>query len=242
VHIPEAAEREPEVGVAMGLAWTPAGGDLLPIETIRMPGGGRMVATGQLGEVMRESVQASFSLVRTRAEFLGIPMEAFTDVDIHVHFPAGGIPKDGPSAGITITLALASLLSDRPVRNDVASTGEVSLRGKILPVGGIREKMMAAHRTGIRTVILPRANLKNLADLPESVRAEMQFIGVEHMDEAFQHALLEPAGAEAEEADDGRQAERKAGRRRKPRARRPRLVTTGRAARQAKGGKKTAKR
>ncbi|HVP40210.1 MAG TPA: endopeptidase La [Candidatus Saccharimonadales bacterium] len=239
VHIPEVAEREPEVGVAMGLAWTPAGGDLLPIETIRMPGGGRMVATGQLGEVMRESVQAAFSLVRTRAEFLGIPNEAFTDVDLHVHFPAGGIPKDGPSAGVTITLALASLLSDRPVRNDVATTGEVSLRGKVLPVGGVREKVMAAHRTGIRTVILPRANLKNLADLPDSVRSEMQFIGVEHMDEVFQHALLEPAQAEAQpEASPAVLAARKAARRRKRRARRPRLVTTSRAAREARGSKK----
>ncbi|MBI5837707.1 MAG: endopeptidase La [Candidatus Eisenbacteria bacterium] len=241
VHIPEVAEREPEVGVATGLAWTPAGGDLLPIETIRMPGGGRMVATGQLGEVMRESVQAAFSLVRTRAELLGIPPEAFADVDLHVHFPAGGIPKDGPSAGVTITLALASLLSNRPVRNDVATTGEVSLRGKVLPVGGVREKVMAAHRAGIRTVILPKANLKNLADLAESVRAELEFIGVEHMDEVFPHALLEPVEEEQEEDAEAAAPARRATRRRKARSRRVRTVTSSRAARSAKGQKKPKK-
>ena len=232
-HIPEVAERQPEVGVATGLAWTPAGGDLLTIESIRMPGGGRMVATGQLGDVMRESVQAAFSLVRCRADVLEIPLDAFGEVDIHVHFPAGGIPKDGPSAGLTITLALASLFSNRPVRHDVASTGEVSLRGKVLPVGGIREKVMAAHRTGIRTVIMPRQNLKSLADVPESVRAEMTFIGVDTLDEAFPHVLLPVESAAAEE----KSTEMKLVAKRTSRRARKRPAASGRAARSAKGGK-----
>ncbi len=237
-HIPEVAERQPEVGVATGLAWTPAGGDLLTIESIRMPGGGRMVATGQLGDVMRESVQAAFSLVRSRADLLEIPLEAFGEVDLHVHFPAGGIPKDGPSAGITITLALASLFSNRPVRHDVASTGEVSLRGKVLPVGGIREKVMAAHRTGIKTVIMPKQNLKNLADVPDSVRNEMVFIGVENLDEAFPHALLP---ALVEEAEEPQPEVRLVAKKTSRRARR-RPASNQRAAKSAKGTTRRAKR
>lgn len=189
LYQPEMAGKTDEVGVAMGLAWTAAGGEILVVEALRMPGTGRVTLTGQLGEVMRESVQAAHSYVRSRSEELEIEAEAFTGSDIHLHFPAGGVPKDGPSAGMTVGLVIASVLSDRPIRHDVALTGEVSLRGKVLVVGGMREKALAAYRAGIRTLVFPAANLKDLADIPADVRARLELVPVESMDEVFDLAL-----------------------------------------------------
>lgn len=186
---PEMAGKEDEVGVAMGLAWTAAGGEILVVEALRMPGAGRVTLTGQLGEVMRESVQAAHSYVRSRADDLEIEAEAFSGSDIHIHFPAGGVPKDGPSAGMTVGLVIASVLSDRPIRHDVALTGEVSLRGKVLVVGGMREKALAAYRAGIRTLIFPAANVKDVADIPADVRARLELVPVETMDQVFELAL-----------------------------------------------------
>src|SRR5712691_5980055 len=159
-----------EVGVASGLAWTAAGGEVLVVEALKMPGSGRVVTTGQLGEVMKESIQAAHSYVRSRADMLEIDAEAFANYDIHIHFPAAGVPKDGPSAGITVGLVIASVLSDRPIHHDIAMTGEVSLRGKVLPVGGLREKALAAYRSGIRTLLFPAVNEKDVGDIPDDVR------------------------------------------------------------------------
>src|SRR4051812_25062334 len=152
------AESAPEVGVVTGLAWTAAGGELMFIEALKMPGTGRLIITGMLGDVMRESVNAAFSYVRSRADALDIADTSFKDFDVHVHFPVGAIPKDGPSAGIAVTLAIASTLSNRAVRHDIAMTGEVTLRGKVLEIGGVKEKVLAAYRAGIRHVLLPRGN------------------------------------------------------------------------------------
>ena len=189
LYQPEMAGKDDEVGVAMGLAWTAAGGEILVVEALRMPGSGRVTLTGQLGEVMKESVQAAHSYVRSRAEELEIEADAFSSSDIHIHFPMGGVPKDGPSAGMTVGLVIASVLSDRPIRHDVALTGEVSLRGKVLVVGGMREKALAAYRAGIRTLIFPAANVKDLVDVPEDVRARLELMPVETMDEVFALAL-----------------------------------------------------
>ena len=189
LYQPEMAGKDDEVGVAMGLAWTAAGGEILVVEALRMPGAGRVTLTGQLGEVMKESVQAAHSYVRSRADDLEIEAEAFSGSDIHIHFPAGGVPKDGPSAGMTVGLVIASVLSDRPIRHDVALTGEVSLRGKVLVVGGMREKALAAYRAGIRTLIFPAANVKDLADIPADVRAHLELVPVETMDQVFDLAL-----------------------------------------------------
>ncbi|HET6764345.1 MAG TPA: endopeptidase La [Longimicrobiaceae bacterium] len=197
------AEVAPEVGVVTGLAWTASGGELMFIEALKMPGTGRLIITGLLGDVMRESVSAAFSYVRSRAEELGIAPEAFNDFDIHVHFPVGATPKDGPSAGAAVTLAIASSLADRPVRHDVALTGEVTLRGKILEIGGVKEKVLAAYRSGLRTVILPAPNRRDLRDVPQDVRDGMTFHFVERMDQVFEQALLErPAGRGAHLHDD----------------------------------------
>lgn len=189
LYQPEMAGKDDEVGVATGLAWTAAGGEILVVEALRMPGSGRVTLTGQLGEVMKESVQAAHSYVRSRADDLEIEAEAFSASDIHIHFPAGGVPKDGPSAGMTVGLVIASVLSDRPIRHDVALTGEVSLRGKVLVVGGMREKALAAYRAGIRTLVFPAANLKDLADIPSDVRARLEMVPVETMDQVFDLAL-----------------------------------------------------
>jgi ATP-dependent Lon protease len=186
----EEAEKEPEVGAVTGLAWTSTGGDLMVIEALKMPGSGRLIVTGQLGEVMRESVDAGYSYVRSRADQLDIDDKAFKDFDLHIHFPAGAIPKDGPSAGISITLAIASVLSDRPVRRDLAMTGEVTLRGKVLEIGGVKEKVLAAYRAGLREVVLPKSNEKDLRDVPDEVRANMTFTFVQGMDEVLRLALL----------------------------------------------------
>jgi len=175
-----------------GLAWTATGGDIMVIEALKMPGTGRLIVTGQLGDVMRESVDAAYSYVRSRARQLDIDERMFRDFDLHIHLPAGAIPKDGPSAGITITLAIASALSDRPVRRDVAMTGEVTLRGKVLEIGGVKEKVMSAYRSGLREVILPKSNEKDLRDLPDEVREGMAFTFVQAMDEVLRLALLPP--------------------------------------------------
>lgn len=184
------AEIRPEVGVVTGLAWTASGGELMFIEALKMPGTGRLVITGLLGDVMRESVNAAYSYVRSRADELGIAREVFGEHDIHVHFPVGATPKDGPSAGAAVTLALASSLSERPVRHDLAMTGEVTLRGKILEIGGVKEKVLAAYRAGITHVILPAGNKRDLRDVPQDVREGMEFHYVERMDQIFDLALL----------------------------------------------------
>ena len=189
LHNPEMVGQEDEVGVAMGLAWTVAGGEVLVIEALKMPGTGRIVLTGHLGEVMRESVQAAHSYVRSRAMLLGIPDDAFSSYDIHIHFPAAGVPKDGPSAGITVGLVIASVLSERPIRHDIAMTGEVSLRGRALVVGGMREKVLAAYRAGFRALMFPAANIKDLADVPLDVLQRLELLPVSGMDEVFMHAL-----------------------------------------------------
>jgi ATP-dependent Lon protease len=184
------AESAPEVGVVTGLAWTASGGELMFIEALKMPGTGRLIITGLLGDVMRESVNAAYSYVRSRASALGIHTSAFSDSDIHIHFPVGATPKDGPSAGAAVTLAIGSSLAERPVRHDVAMTGEVTLRGRILEIGGVKEKTLAAYRAGIRDVVLPTGNEKDLRDVPSDVREGITFHFVDHMDEIFNLALL----------------------------------------------------
>jgi ATP-dependent Lon protease len=186
----EAAELEPEIGAVTGLAWTATGGDLMNIETLTMPGSGKLTVTGQLGDVMRESVDAAFSYVRSRARTLGIEEKEFRELDLHLHFPAGSVPKDGPSAGVAVTLALASALAKRPVRRDVAMTGEVTLRGKVLEIGGVKEKTLAAYRAGLREVIMPKANEKDLRDIPDEIRRTMVFTFVSTMDEVLRMTLL----------------------------------------------------
>lgn len=178
-------ERTEIPGVAIGVAWTPTGGDILFVEATKMPGRKGFILTGQLGEVMKESAQAALSYVRSKAKEFGLEDDFFEKHDIHLHVPAGAIPKDGPSAGITMAVALVSLLTARPVRPDVAMTGEITLRGQVLPVGGIKEKVLAAHRAGIRTVILPKRNEPDLAEIPKDIREEMNFVLVEHVDEVF---------------------------------------------------------
>jgi ATP-dependent Lon protease len=176
-------------GVATGLAWTPAGGDILFIESSRVKGNGKLILTGQLGDVMKESAQAAVTLVKSQADRLGIDPAVLENADLHIHVPAGAIPKDGPSAGVAMATSLASLLSQRTVRADVAMTGEISLRGVVLPVGGIKEKCVAAARAGIRTVILPARNRRDLEDIPESVRNRLEFIWAEKIEDVLAHAL-----------------------------------------------------
>jgi ATP-dependent Lon protease len=186
---PEVAERTAEPGVATGLAWTPTGGDIIFVEATQMKGEKGLTLTGQLGDVMKESAQAALSYVRSKAKELGLKEDFFGKTDIHIHVPAGAIPKDGPSAGLTIFIALNSLLSGRPVRSDVAMTGEITLRGLILPVGGIKEKVLAARRAGITTIILPQKNEKDLEEIPESIKQQMEFKFVHKMDEVIPLAL-----------------------------------------------------
>jgi len=183
------AEKENQVGVATGLAWTETGGDILSVEVALVKGKGKLTLTGKLGDVMKESAQAALTYVRSRAEELQIDPDKLQDFDIHLHVPEGAIPKDGPSAGITIATALASAMSGREVKSDVAMTGEITLRGRVLPIGGVKEKVLAAHRAGIKNIILPIDNKKDLADIPAPVRRNLRFIPVNHMDEVLDHTL-----------------------------------------------------
>jgi ATP-dependent Lon protease len=189
----EVAMRKPVPGVATGLAWTPVGGDILFIEAARMPGTGKLILTGQLGEVMKESAQAALSLVKARALLLGVAPELIEKSDIHVHVPAGATPKDGPSAGVAMFVALVSLLTGRAVRTDVAMTGEISLRGLVLPIGGVKEKVLAALRAGIRTVMLPSRNRRDLDEIPPDARAQLAFVWLEEVDDAIAAALTPPS-------------------------------------------------
>ena len=198
------ADREDQVGVVTGLAWTEVGGDLLTIEAVQMPGRGRMTVTGNLRDVMKESISAAQSLVRSRSVTLGIRPPVFDTTDIHVHVPEGATPKDGPSAGIAMTTAIASLLTNNPVRKDVAMTGEITLRGRVLPIGGLKEKLLAALRGGIKTVLIPEENEKDLADLPDNVRQGLTIIPVATIEQVLARALTRPLTpvqwGEAEEA------------------------------------------
>ena len=185
------AEQNDEIGTVTGMAWTEVGGDTLVIEITTYKGTGRMTLTGKLGEVMKESAQAGYSFIRSRAQELGIDQELFEKWDMHIHIPEGAIPKDGPSAGITMATAMASVLTGRKVRHDIAMTGEITLRGRVLPVGGIKEKVMAAHRAGIKLIIMPRDNKKDLEDIPVNIKKQLEFLLVEHIDQVLEIALLE---------------------------------------------------
>ncbi|HEY8182289.1 MAG TPA: endopeptidase La, partial [Thermoanaerobaculia bacterium] len=186
----EFAERHPEIGVTTGLAWTQFGGEIMFIEATRMSGSGRTTVTGQLGDVMRESVTAAYSYVRSKAADLEIEDRNFTEYDIHIHFPAGAIPKDGPSAGVAIATCIASVMGERPVRHDVAMTGEITLRGKVLSVGGIKEKIMAAQRANIKTIVLPEGNRKDLTEVPPDVKEGLSFVFAERVEDAWKEALI----------------------------------------------------
>ncbi|MBL8133469.1 MAG: endopeptidase La [Anaerolineae bacterium] len=191
----ELEERTDRPGVATGLAWTPFGGDVLFVEATQMPGGKGFQYTGQLGEVMQESARIALSVVRSRASSLGLPQDYFDKHDIHLHVPQGAVPKDGPSAGVTMTVALVSLLEGRPVRSNIAMTGEITLRGQVLPVGGIKDKVLAAHRLGVDTVVMPKKNENDIDDIPEEVRDKLHFILVENIDQALEATLIEKTAA-----------------------------------------------
>ncbi|PIE67975.1 MAG: endopeptidase La [Deltaproteobacteria bacterium] len=195
-------EETDQIGLVTGLAWTQVGGELLGVETLTMPGKGKLNITGKLGEVMKESAQAAVSFVRSRSERLGIDSNFYQKLDLHIHIPEGAIPKDGPSAGISMCTSLVSALTRRPVRRDVAMTGEITLRGRVLPIGGLKEKLLAAHRGGIQKVIIPRENEKDLRDIPKIVMRQMEIITVEHMDEVLAHALVLAAGERLFANDD----------------------------------------
>jgi ATP-dependent Lon protease len=188
----EVAMRTSVPGVATGLAWTPTGGDILFIECTKVPGKGRLTLTGQLGDVMKESAQAALSLLKVRAGLLGIDQSVFDNSDVHLHVPAGAIPKDGPSAGVAMFIALASLFTGRTVRNDIAMTGEISLRGLVLPIGGVKNKVLAAVRAGIKTVMLPERNRRDFEDIPEAAREAVDFVWMSTVDDALAAALSAP--------------------------------------------------
>ena len=194
----EIAHRTAIPGVATGLAWTPVGGEVLFVEASRMPGSKGFQITGSVGNVMQESAKAGLTYVRSRAEKLGLDADFFEKSDIHLHVPAGSQPKDGPSAGVTMATALVSLISGRPVKPDIGMTGEITLRGQVLPVGGIKEKMLAAHRVGLKTVILPSGNEADLEDLPEEVRQSVHFVFADTVDDVLA-AALEPAAEQAKQ-------------------------------------------
>ena len=205
-YFAEVAERTDRPGVVTGLVWTPVGGDIIFIEATKMPGGKGFMLTGQLGEVMRELARAALSYVRSEAAALGIAPNFFNGIDLHLHVPAGAIPKDGPSAGIAMATALASLLTGRPVRDDVAMTGEITLRGRVLPIGGLKEKVLAAHRAGIRTVIMPQRNEADLDEVPAELRSEMTFVPVERIEQVLDAALRPEPVEPPVQAVDGRAA------------------------------------
>jgi ATP-dependent Lon protease len=183
------AEKEAQVGQVTGLAWTEVGGELLTIEAASMPGKGNIIRTGSLGDVMKESVEAARSVVRSRSRRLGIKDEAFEKLDLHIHLPEGATPKDGPSAGIALTTAVVSTLAGIPVRPDVAMTGEITLRGEVLPIGGLKEKLLAALRGGIKTVLIPEENVKDLAEIPDLVKSKMEIVPVKWIDKVLEIAL-----------------------------------------------------
>ncbi|MBL9106834.1 MAG: endopeptidase La [Myxococcales bacterium] len=208
--LPEMAERTAEPGVATGLAWTPVGGEIMFIEATQMPGKGGLMLTGQLGDVMKESAQAAMSYVKSHLKQLGIEKTAIETHDIHVHVPAGGIPKDGPSAGVAMFSAITSLLTGTCVRPDVAMTGEITLRGLVLPVGGIKEKMLAAHRAGIKRIVLPERNKKDVVDVPEEIRQEMEIFYVKNVDEAAVHVFDRPLSPLPDKPAEDKPADAKA--------------------------------
>jgi ATP-dependent Lon protease len=189
---PSVAEEKNEIGIATGLAWTEVGGEILVTEATLMPGRGRLTLTGKLGDVMQESAQAAMSWVRSRTAELGIPNDFSRRTDVHLHIPEGAIPKDGPSAGITMATALVSALARVATRRDVAMTGEITLRGKVLPIGGVKEKLLAAHRAGLMNIVLPRDNEKDLSDIPQNVMGQMNINLVDNMDEVLRIALSGP--------------------------------------------------
>lgn len=207
-YTPTTEARAPEVGVVNGLGVTGAGGELLLIEALRIPGDGQLIITGQLGDVMRESVLAARSYIQSKAESLDIAPGMFDVCNIHLHFPEGAVPKDGPSAGVAIAIALASLMSGRPVRTDVAMTGEITLRGRVLAVGGIKDKVLAAHRAGVRTVLLPKQNENDVPGIPEAVREELRIVPIEHIDQAIKESIMEVVLARAVSIEQAVQAER----------------------------------
>jgi len=190
LHDSKLAANQP--GIVTGLAYTPVGGEVLHIEATRYPGKGNITLTGQIGNVMKESMQAALSLVRSRDGRSGVTTKDFGEMDVHVHVPAGAVPKDGPSAGVAMFTALASLFSSTPVRSDVAMTGEITLRGLVLPIGGLKEKSLAAMRAGISTVIIPKGNEKDLVDIPEEAKQKINFVPVETVDEVLKTALEQP--------------------------------------------------
>jgi ATP-dependent Lon protease len=184
------AEVEHKIGVTTGLAWTELGGELLSTEVTIMPGKAQLIITGQLGEVMKESAQAAMSYVRSRAEELGLERDFYQKIDVHIHVPEGSIPKDGPSAGITMATSLVSALTKIPVRHDLAMTGEITLRGTVLPIGGLKEKVLAAHRGGIKTVLIPAENEKDIEEIPSTILKTVELVPVSHMDEVLKRAVL----------------------------------------------------
>jgi ATP-dependent Lon protease len=182
-------EETDQIGMSTGMAWTQFGGELLFVETLTMPGRGQVTVTGKLGDVMKESAQAAVSFVRSRTEQLGIDTKFHRKLDLHIHIPEGAIPKDGPSAGIAMCTSLVSALTRRPVRREVAMTGEITLRGRVLPIGGLKEKILAAHRGGIKKIVIPKENEKDLKDIPTSISKQLKIVPVEHMDEVLPNAL-----------------------------------------------------
>jgi ATP-dependent Lon protease len=195
-HFDDIAERIDRPGVATGLVWTPTGGEIIFVEAALTPGKGELKLTGQLGDVMKESASAALSFLKARAKDIGIEPSIFDKNDIHVHVPAGAQPKEGPSAGVTVLTAMASILTGRPARDDLAMTGEITLRGRVLPIGGVKEKVLGAHRAGIRRVILPKRNEADLDDIPPDLRRQMEFVMVESIDEVLKEALAQPGSAE----------------------------------------------
>jgi ATP-dependent Lon protease len=185
----DVAEQQDQIGQVKGLAWTEVGGELLSIEAIVLPGKGKTIYTGQLGEVMQESIQAALSVVRARSQLLGVPKNYFEKHDIHIHVPEGATPKDGPSAGISMCTALVSVLTSLPVRADYAMTGEITLRGEVLPIGGVKEKLLAAHRSGIKNVIIPIENVKDLKEVPDNIKQDLNIKPVRWIDEVLESAL-----------------------------------------------------
>jgi ATP-dependent Lon protease len=192
------AERQDEIGVATAVAWTESGGEIMPVEVLILEGKGTMQITGQIGDVMQESAQAALSYMKWHSRDFGLEPDLYEGLDIHIHIPEGAIPKDGPSAGITIAAALISAFTERKVYKDVGMTGEITLRGRVLPIGGVREKILAAHRAGLKTVILPERNQKDLVDVPKKVLADLKIVPVTHMDQVLDIALYAPTGDKPE--------------------------------------------